>query len=370
MQQHNVKIMISGGGTGGHVFPAIAIADAIKQRIPGTRFLFVGARGKMEMEKVPEAGYQIVGLNVAGLQRRITWKNLLFPYKLMVSLRKAKKTIKQFKPTLVIGVGGYASGPVLRVATRMKIPTIIQEQNSFPGLTNRLLAKRVDRICVAYNGMDKYFPADKIFLTGNPVRQQVINKETNPHDARKAFGLQPNKKTILVTGGSLGARSINQGVCNALKELKENNIQLIWQTGKQFHTTAQTAVDREGISKEIWTGAFISRMDLAYAAADLVVSRAGAIAISEIQAVSKPAILVPSPNVAEDHQTKNAQALVNYNAAVLLEDHKAPESLKNQMINTITNQQLLEKLNKNVTALAKNDAANTIAGVVVDMIKM
>jgi UDP-N-acetylglucosamine--N-acetylmuramyl-(pentapeptide) pyrophosphoryl-undecaprenol N-acetylglucosamine transferase len=370
MQQHKreIRIMVSGGGTGGHIFPAIAIADALKSRIPGAKFLFVGAEGRMEMEKVPAAGYEIEALKIAGLQRRLTLKNLSFPFKLLGSMLKARKLVKQFKPDVVIGVGGYASGPILRVASKQNIPTLIQEQNSYPGITNKILAKSVDRICVAYDKMDRFFPKEKIYLTGNPVRDKVIAMEASREEALAFFELKAEKPCILVVGGSLGARSINRGVKNSLQKVAEKDVQVIWQTGKHFIEEARAAVKALG-SANIYVTDFISRMDMAYPAADLVVSRAGAIAISEIQAVSKPVILVPSPNVAEDHQTKNAMALVTYNAAVLVKDQDAPEILGDEMLRLVNDEKELLVLNDNISKLARKDAANTIAGVVIDMIE-
>ncbi|MFO8086477.1 MAG: undecaprenyldiphospho-muramoylpentapeptide beta-N-acetylglucosaminyltransferase [Bacteroidales bacterium] len=364
----NIKIIISGGGTGGHVFPAIAIARALEQKLPHVEFLFVGAKGRMEMEKVPAAGYRIEGLNISGFQRRLTWKNLMFPFKLFLSLRKARTLIRAFQPDIVIGVGGYASGPVLRVASRKGIPTLIQEQNSFPGITNRILARSVDRICVAYDKMDRFFPKEKIYLTGNPVRHEVIEAPVEPARAREFFKLAPDKKTVLVVGGSLGALSVNKGIQHAMKRIIEQDIQLIWQTGKSFFEQARHSVSEQG-GQQVFVSEFIHRMDMAYAAADLVVSRAGAIAISEIQAVKKPAILVPSPNVAEDHQTKNAMALVNYHAAILVKDEQAPAHLGDAILDTLNNEQELIKLHSNIARLAKQDAADSIASVIIDMIK-
>ena len=367
-KEPNIKILISGGGTGGHVFPAIAIAEALKAKLQNAEFLFVGAKGRMEMEKVPAAGYKIEALPIAGFQRRLTMKNVSFFFKLIISLRKARKIIRNFQPDVVIGVGGYASGPVLRVASKRKIPTLIQEQNSFPGITNRILARSVDRICVAYDNMDRFFPKEKIYVTGNPVRQNVVEMKAGREDAAQYFGLNPDRKIVLAMGGSLGARSVNQGIHNALEQFQENEVQIIWQTGKHYIEQAQEAVNK-GLTRLIHVTDFISRMDLAYAAADLIVSRAGAIAISEIQAVGKPAVFVPSPNVAENHQYKNAMALVNYHAAKLVEDKNAPENLGKEIITLINDEKELRKLNDNIAKLAKTGAANTIAGVVIDMIK-
>ncbi|MFW6019570.1 MAG: undecaprenyldiphospho-muramoylpentapeptide beta-N-acetylglucosaminyltransferase [Bacteroidales bacterium] len=366
-KEHKTKILISGGGTGGHVFPAIAIAEALKSKLHNAEFLFVGAKGRMEMEKVPAAGYQIEAIPIAGFQRRWTLKNLSFFFKLIISLIKARRIIRNFAPDIVIGVGGYASGPVLYVASRRKIPTLIQEQNSYPGITNRILARSVDRVCVAYDNMQRFFPKEKTYVTGNPVRQNVIKMVVDREEATKYFGLNPNRRIVLAMGGSLGARSVNQGIHNALEQFREKEIQVIWQTGKQYIEQAQQAVNKE-YTNMVYVTDFISRMDLAYAAADLVVSRAGAIAISEIQAVQKPAIFVPSPNVAENHQHKNAMALVNYHAAKLVEDKDAAQNLGKEIDSLINNDKELSKLNDNIARLAKTDAANTIASVVIDMI--
>ncbi|MCF8332297.1 MAG: undecaprenyldiphospho-muramoylpentapeptide beta-N-acetylglucosaminyltransferase [Bacteroidales bacterium] len=368
MEQRETKIMISGGGTGGHVFPAIAIARALEAKLDNIRFLFVGAKGRMEMEKVPAAGYNIEALNISGFHRKLTLKNLSFPFKLLFSMIKARKLVKKFNPDIVIGVGGYASGPVLRVAARLDIPTLIQEQNSFPGITNRILAKSVDRICVAYNNMEKFFPKEKIYLTGNPVRQEIVAMKADKKEALETFNLNPDKKTILIVGGSLGARSINLGVIKALDELINHDIQLIWQTGKHYFEEGKKAVNNLN-TDNVYVTDFISRMDLAYSAVDLVVSRAGAIAISEIQGVKKPAILVPSPNVAEDHQTKNAMALVNYHAAVLVKDRNAASELGETILKLIKHDKELLKLNENISKLAKTNAADSIAGVILDMIE-
>lgn len=369
MEQREIKIMISGGGTGGHVFPAIAIAKALEAKLDNIRFLFVGAKGRMEMEKVPAAGYDIEALNISGFQRKLSLKNVSFPFKLLFSMMKARKLVKRFKPDVVVGVGGYASGPVLRVAARKKIPTLIQEQNSFPGITNRILSKSADRICVAYDNMEKFFPKEKIFLTGNPVRQEVIAMKTDKKEALEYFKLNPDKKTVLIVGGSLGARSINLGVKEALEELIKQDIQLIWQTGKHYIDEGKKAV-QDLNTDNVYVTDFISRMDMAYPAVDLIVSRAGAIAISEIQGVKKPAILVPSPNVAEDHQTKNAMALVNYHAAVLVKDQSAVRELGDAILKLINHEQELLKLNENISKLAKKNAADSIASVILDMIEI
>jgi len=367
MQQYKkIKIIISGGGTGGHVFPAIAIAQALSKKIKDAEILFVGALGKLEMEKVPAAGYKIIGLNISGLQRRLTYKNLSFPFKLISSLLKAKKIIKNFKPDIVVGVGGYASGPVLRIATKMGIPTIIQEQNSYPGITNKILAHKVDKICVAYKDMEKFFPKSKIYLTGNPVREEVIDTAGKKDNALQFFNLNPEQKTVLIIGGSLGARTINESVIKHLPLFSEHKIQLIWQTGKTYYGQVfQLALHH----KNVRIFEFITQMDLAYAAADIIVSRAGAIAVSEISAIKKPAILIPSPFVAEDHQTKNAMALVNYNAAILLPDKESGEKLGDTIIDLLNDDEKQKKLSKNISELAFENAADNIATLIINTIK-
>lgn len=362
------KFIISGGGTGGHIFPAIAIADALKRKLPQAGILFVGAKGRMEMEKVPAAGYAIKGLWISGLQRRITTQNLLFPIKVISAYIKARSIIRNFKPDTVIGVGGYASGPTLRAAISMKIPTIIQEQNSFPGITNKFLAPNVKRICVAYEGMEKYFPAERIVITGNPVRRDISSLYDKRAEALSFFGLRANIPTLLVIGGSLGARTINESIMHSLSMLVENGLQVIWQTGKVFAEKASAAVE-ENANKGICTFAFINRMDMAYAAADIVVSRAGAIAISELCLVGKPAILIPSPNVAEDHQTKNALALVKKNAALLVRDSEALEELGKQILLLANDAPLKEQLSANILQLAFPEAADRIADEIIGCIE-
>lgn len=358
MQQ--LKVIISGGGTGGHIFPAIAIANALKALQPNVDILFVGAEGKMEMEKVPQAGYKIVGLPVVGLQRKLTLKNLKFPFMLWKSLMLAKKIVKEFNPAVVIGVGGYASGPTLRMAVKLGIPTLIQEQNSFPGLTNRLLAKKVNRICVAYPGMEKFFPKEKISYTGNPVRQDIADVASKRMKGLEMFGLNPEKKTILVIGGSLGARTINQSMAGSLSALAEKNIQLIWQTGKGYYPEAVEHI-KPFQNKGMSCFAFITQMDYAYAVADVVLSRAGAISVSEICLAGKAAILIPSPNVAEDHQTKNALALTHQQAALLVKDSEAPEKLLPEAINLLADEDKRIALQTNAAKLAMPDAAKCIA---------
>ncbi|TVQ88288.1 MAG: undecaprenyldiphospho-muramoylpentapeptide beta-N-acetylglucosaminyltransferase [Bacteroidetes bacterium] len=367
-QPKNLKVIIAGGGTGGHVFPAIAIANAIRSKAYNAMILFVGAKGRLEMKKVPAAGYHIVGLNIAGLQRRLTWKNLLVPFKLFDSLIRSKNIIKRFRPDVVIGVGGYASGPILRAAAKQGVPTLIQEQNSYAGLTNKLLAKKVDKICVAYEGMEKFFPKDKIYLTGNPVRNDILKAPGKKQEALAYFNLSINKKVVLMVGGSLGALSMNEAMKSSLKLLVFNDVQLIWQTGKNYYQTAWEAVT--GMEKfGIVVSAFIDRMDLAYAACDLVVSRAGAIAVSEICALQLPSVLVPSPNVAEDHQTKNAMALVNLNAAVLVTDKDAQKELGPAIIDLIFDEDKIFKLKENIARMSYRDAANNIASMAMSLVK-
>ena len=365
-QPENIRVILSGGGTGGHIFPAVAIANAIKAAVPKAEILFVGAKGRMEMEKVPAAGYPIEGLWISGLQRRLTTDNLMFPFKVVASLYNARKIIKSFKPDVVIGTGGYASGPTLRMASWLGIPTLIQEQNSFPGITNKMLASRADRICVAYEGMEKFFPAAKIRLTGNPVRNDIEFNNNTKEEALIHFNLQNNKTTVLVVGGSLGARTINQSMEAGLARLAEASIQLIWQTGKHYTEKALTAV-KEYQQNGITTSPFIKEMDKAYAAADIVISRAGAIAISELCITGKPCILVPSPNVAEDHQTKNARALSDQGASLLISDREAPEKLIEAILSLASNVKEQEKLSKNISALAKHNSARQIAGQVFEL---
>ncbi len=362
-----MKVIISGGGTGGHIFPAIAIANALKSKVKDIDILFIGAKGRMEMEKIPAAGYNIKGLWISGLQRRITVKNFLFPLKVISSLFIARKIIADFKPDAVIGVGGYASGPTLRAATTKHIPTLIQEQNSYPGITNKILASKVNKICVAYKDMEKYFPASKIVVTGNPVRQNIVNNTIEKQDAINHFELDANKKTILVIGGSLGARTINESIKLILPSIESNNYQLIWQTGKFFYELAKNEVVTNKY-KNTKVFEFISEMDYAYTSADIIISRAGAIAISELCIVGKPIILVPSPNVAEDHQTKNAMALVNNKAAILVKDMDAKTILKDKLFQLLKDDQQQQRLSENIKKLAYPDAADTIADIVISLI--
>lgn len=362
-----LKIIVSGGGTGGHIFPAIAIANAIKSLRPDTEFLFVGAEGKMEMEKVPAAGYNIEGLWISGFQRKLSMSNLAFPFKVISSLMKAKKILKSFKPDAVIGTGGFASGPMLHVASKSGIATLVQEQNSYPGITNKILSKKVDRICVAYAGMEKYFPEEKILLTGNPVRQDILNLDGKKERGLEYFGLSADKKIILVIGGSLGARTINESILKCLETFEKNDIQLIWQTGKGYYETAKQAVSKYD-SKGIKAYDFIQKMDYAYAVADMVISRAGASSVSELCLVKKPCILIPSPNVAEDHQTKNAMALVTYNAAVILKDVDSREQLCKLTIDLMNDSEQCFKLSENIGKLAFQDSAIVIANEVLSLI--
>lgn len=362
------KIIISGGGTGGHIFPAIAIANAIKEKYANTAILFVGAEGKMEMEKVPAAGYEIIGLPIMGLQRRLTLQNLKFPFKLLSSMLKAKKIVKEFQPDVVVGVGGYASGPLLKAATNLGIPALVQEQNSYPGITNKLLAKKVQKLCVAYSGMERFFPKEKILLTGNPVRQDIKNLVAKRERGLEHFGLESDKKIVLVIGGSLGARTINESIEMGLNNFGENNIQLLWQTGSWYADKAKEAVVKCP-SKGVKTMPFIGRMDYAYAVADVVISRAGASSISELCLAAKASIFVPSPNVAEDHQTKNAMALVNQNAALLVKDRVSKSELIPTLLRLIKNEMEQEKLSVNIAKMAYADAANIIADEVIKLVR-
>lgn len=368
MLSTKLRVIISGGGTGGHIFPAIAIADALKEQNPEVEILFVGAEGRMEMEKVPAAGYQIKGLWISGLQRSLTIKNLLFPIKLIRSIIDARKIIREFKPDAVIGVGGYASGPTVRAAASMKIPTILQEQNSYPGITNKLLSHKADFICVAYPNMDRYFPKEKIVLTGNPVRKDIMAVTESKKTACEFFGLDDSKPVILSVGGSLGARTLNSSVLSGLDEINKAGIQLIWQTGKAFAETAANALKGKE-SQGIYCSPFINRMDLAYAAADVVISRAGAIAISELCLTAKPCILVPSPNVAEDHQTHNAMSLVTSEAAIMVTDASANETLVSVAIKLSNDKNQQNRLSANISKLAHPDAASDIANIIINCIK-
>ena len=363
----NLRIIISGGGTGGHIFPAVSIANAIKELRPDTEILFVGAEGRMEMHRVPAAGYPIKGLPVAGFDRKNLLKNIPVLIKLFKSQRLARKIVKEFQPHAAVGVGGYASGPTLKVAGSMGVPTLLQEQNSYAGVTNKLLAKQAKKICVAYEGMERFFDKDKIILTGNPVRQGLLNHSKTREEAITTFGLDPSKRTILILGGSLGARTINQCLMENLDKVKSSGIQFIWQTGKIYIEEAKAAVAKAGELPMLHVTDFISDMATAYCAADLVISRAGAGSISEFCLLQKPVILVPSPNVAEDHQTKNALALVNKNAALYVKDMEAKELLLDKAIEAVKQPDLLKNLSKNITELAFTDSANIIAKEVIKL---
>ena len=366
MKEH-LRIIISGGGTGGHIFPAVSIANAIKEQRPDTEILFVGAEGRMEMHRVPAAGYPIKGLPIAGFNRKNLLKNIPVLIKLFKSQQMAKAIIKEFKPHAAVGVGGYASGPTLKVAGNMGIPTLLQEQNSYAGVTNKLLAKQAHKICVAYEGMERFFEKEKIILTGNPVRQDLLNHTASQAEAIKSFGLDPNKKTILVLGGSLGARTINNCIIQNLDKIKNSDVQFIWQTGKIYIEEARDSVSKTGGLSMIHVTDFISNMGIAYRAADLVISRAGAGSISEFCLLQKPVILVPSPNVAEDHQTKNALALVNKNAALYVKDVDAKNKLVNEALQAVKQPELLTNLSKNIAELAFTDSANVIAKEVIQL---
>ncbi len=353
------RLIISGGGTGGHVFPAIAIANAFRERHPSADILFVGAEGKMEMVRVPEAGYRIIGLWISGIKRSLSLSNLLVPVKLLASYWKARKIVKNFRPHAAIGTGGYASGPMMIAATRLNIPTVLQEQNSYAGLTNKQLADKVQRICVAYPGMEKYFPKSKIKLTGNPVRKDIINLESRRDKALGHFGFAAGSRTLLVLGGSGGARTINESIMAGLDTLIDADVQLIWQTGKVYFESVKAQIANKDLRK-IRLYDFLKEMDLAYAAANTVVSRAGALSISELCLAKKPAVLVPSPNVAEDHQTKNAMALVNEEAALMVTDQEAREKLVGDAIQLLFDDKRCLALSENIGKLGKPMAAEEI----------
>ncbi len=352
-------MIISGGGTGGHVFPAIAIANAFRGRYPDAEILFVGALGRMEMTRVPEAGYKIVGLWIAGIQRAITLANLMFPIKLITSLWKARRIVKSFKPHAAVGTGGYASGPLMMAATAMGVPSVLQEQNSYAGLTNKKLASRVQRICVAYPGMESYFPAAKIVFTGNPVRQDLHDVEGKRSHAMRHFGFSEAEQTLLVLGGSGGARTINESVLAGLDKLIGANVQVIWQTGKIYYESVKAQVANKDL-RRVRLFDFLKEMDLAYAAANVVVSRAGALSISELCLTRKPALLVPSPHVAEDHQTKNAMALVNQEAACMITDKEARARLAGEVLSLMSDADRCRRLSERIAAMAKPDAARDI----------
>jgi UDP-N-acetylglucosamine--N-acetylmuramyl-(pentapeptide) pyrophosphoryl-undecaprenol N-acetylglucosamine transferase len=360
--------MISGGGTGGHIFPALAIARAIKRKLPVAEILFIGAKGKMEMEKVPEAGFAIKGLWISGLKRELSVKNLLFPVKVLTSLIKALFIIRRFKADVAVGVGGFASGPALRAAGMLGIPILIQEQNSFPGITNKILGKKAAKVCVAFEGMEKYFQAKKIVVTGNPVRKEVIDIVGKREEAASFFGLKPDKKTVFVVGGSQGAHSINICIEKLIPSLKENQVQLLWQTGKNFEQRAIDACAKKAFG-EVKVAGFIKRMDLAYAMADLVISRAGAIAIAELAAVRKPVIFIPLPSAAEDHQMKNARRLEEKGAAVVIHDREACEKLPEALLKLIRDEYSRNQLAENIGSFAVANADEKIADEIIAMIK-
>lgn len=362
------KYLISGGGTGGHIFPAISIANALKQIDPHCEVLFIGAEGHMEMERVPAAGYNIEGLKVEGLDRQHLLRNVKVICNLLSSLPKARRIIKNFKPDVAVGVGGYASAAALLVAKSMNIPIVLQEQNGFAGVANKLLAKKAEKICVAYSGMERFFPADKIILTGNPIRQNLFNPELDKNEAYAAFGFKNNIPTLLVMGGSLGAMTINNGMIKGLKQFAQAGVQVIWQTGKRYFADAKKAFDNNPCSNVLVTD-FISRMDYAYAIADVVVARAGASTISELTFLGKPAILIPSPNVAEDHQTHNAMALANQNAAICLPDKEAEEKLAPLAINLLLDDERKSSIAENSKKMAQNDSALRIANEIVKLCK-
>ncbi len=361
-----MRFLISGGGTGGHIFPAIAIANAIKAKRPDSEFLFVGAEGKMEMERVPKAGFPIKGLDVRGFDRKNLFKNFSILFKLLKSMGKAKRIIKDFRPDAVIGTGGYASGPALRAGKHL--PMVIQEQNSYAGVTNKLLAKWASKICVAYDGLEKFFPGEKLVVTGNPIRREVTILDGKRDAAYAHFGLDKGKKTILIVGGSLGARTLNEAVVAAEELLKEHNdVQLLWQCGKLYYEKfSNTSVSE---LPNVHLTQFIDKMDYGYAAADVIISRGGAIAISELCLVGKPVIIVPSPNVAEDHQTKNAKALTSKDAAIMVEDANAKKTLIQTAIKTLGDNSLSQRLSQNISGLAKTDAADKIADVILELVK-
>jgi len=354
------KLIISGGGTGGHIFPAISIAETFRERFPDAEILFVGADNRMEMERVPAAGYKIIGLPVSGFDRKNMIKNIQTVSKLFKSLRMAKKIIRAFKPDAVVGVGGYASGPTLWAASSLKIPTLIQEQNSYAGITNKFLGKRADRICVAYEGMERFFPARKIILTGNPVRKDLAESIRQKETALAYFQLQPARKTVLILGGSLGARTVNNGILKGLDRLIEAGVQIIWQTGRFYFDSVKQQLTGKDTRNLLWCSDFIARMDYAYAAADLVVSRAGAGSISELCLLKKPAILVPSPNVAEDHQTKNALAIVNRQAAMMIADKDAESQLVESVLKLINDSEQLDLMSQNIGQMALHNSAEVI----------
>ena len=368
MNDKHIKVIVSGGGTGGHIFPAISIANAIKRKQPDADILFVGALGRMEMQRVPDAGYEIKGLPIKGFDRKNLFKNISVLFKIWKSQRMAKKIVKDFKPDVVVGVGGYASGPMLNQAAKMNVPTLIQEQNSYAGVTNKLLAKKAKKICVAYDGMERFFPEEKIIKTGNPVRQNLLEVTVSKKEAVESFGLDPKKKTILVIGGSLGARTVNESILQHLEDIRQaKEVQVIWQHGKFYAKEIKEELEKQDKVDNLIATEFIKEMDKAYAAADLVVSRAGASSISELCLLKKPCILVPSPNVAEDHQTKNAMALSTKDAAIMVRDVDARNSLVEVAMNTVMDEEKLKMLAENAGKMAFHNSADVIADEVIKL---
>lgn len=360
-----LKFILSGGGTGGHIYPAIAIANELKLRFPDAEFLFVGAKDKMEMQKVPQAGYKIEGLWISGLQRKLTIQNMMFPFKVMSSLWRSRKIIREFKPDVVIGTGGFASGPLLQAANSLRIPTLIQEQNSYPGITNKILSKKANAICVAYENLERFFPKNKIVLTGNPVRQDLLEIDSKRREAIRHFNLDPNKKTLLVLGGSLGARRLNRLIEKEIYNIVSKDIQIIWQCGKLYYHDYNHFTDGQIVQ----VVSFIDRMDLVYAAADFVISRAGASSVSELCLVGKPVIFIPSPNVSEDHQTKNARAIVDKNGAILIKESELDTTFEPIFSNLVFNENLQQELSANIKKLARPDATKDIVQQIVKLIK-
>jgi UDP-N-acetylglucosamine--N-acetylmuramyl-(pentapeptide) pyrophosphoryl-undecaprenol N-acetylglucosamine transferase len=361
----NPKFILSGGGTGGHIYPAIAIANELKKRYPNAEILFVGASDKMEMQKVPQAGYAIEGLWIAGLQRKITLQNMLFPFKLISSLWKSRSILKRFKPDVVIGTGGFASGPLLQMANSLHIPTVIQEQNSYPGITNKLLSKKANAICVAYENLERFFPAEKIVFTGNPVRDDLLTVASKREEGLSYFKLDSSKKTLLILGGSLGARRVNQLIAKELDFILNSGIQVFWQCGKLYFEEYQHFNSKANVQ----VTAFIDRMDLIYAAADFVISRAGASSVSELCLVGKPTLFIPSPNVAEDHQTKNAKAIVEKDGAILLKESELDEQFESVFTELISNEDLPLTLSQNMKKMAKPNATKDIVEEIIKLIK-
>lgn len=360
MNSYRLKVIISGGGTGGHIFPAIAIADALKKRYPNAEILFIGAKGRMEMDRVPKAGYPIEGLWISGFKRELSFDNLSFPFKLISSMIKARKILKRTKPDIVIGVGGFASGPTLRMAASLNIPILIQEQNSYPGVTNKIMGKKAEKICVAYDNMHQWFPKDKIVVTGNPLRNNIKPVDDKKTDAMNYFNLDPNKKTILLVGGSQGALGINKGISAQLSLFLNKEYQMIWQTGKFYYETAVNEVKSNGLEDKIKCTVFIDRMDLAYAAADVVISRAGAISISELSLLGKAVVFVPLPTAAEDHQTKNAKRLVDADAALMVKNDATEKSLLPKVFELLDDEPRQNQLKQNIARFAKPNAADDI----------